>query len=392
MNTSAPTELRLVRHGPLYHGQQRLGLIRTDRGLDIGRRIGLAVLATWLPIILLSLPGGRLFEHADPLLRHFGVHSRCLIAIPLLILAEGLAQTFIPLILGEFVRTGLVGEEKLPGFRLAIDKANRLLDSRLAFFLILGLAVLGAVLSVLHAGEDHETAWAAETGGGIASLGLAGWWFVLVAKPVFVVLLATWVWRVACLFLFFRTVSKLGLELAPTHPDRVGGLGFLEEAVVVLVPVVLAASTVLAANWAHNVLYHGLHVTSLKPLVIAYLLLNLAIFLSPWLAFMPILKQFKRKSRLAYGALLTRHGQMVDRRWMRGEEAEDAGLLSAPELGPVADVSSLFEIVEGIRSLPLRKKAAVQIVLAALLPMVPVFAIELPVKDILKQLLGTLVL
>jgi len=331
-------------------------------------------------------------EHADPLLRHFGVDSRCLVAIPLLILAEGLAQTCIPLVVGKFVDSALVTKERLPDFSRAIAKANRLLDSRLVFLLILGFAAAGAALSVFHLGEEHETAWASEAGQGSISLRLVGWWYFLVARPVFVVLLMNWVWRVACLFVFFREVSKLELDLAPTHADRVGGLGFLEEAVVIFVPVVLASSVVLASNWGHNVLYHGLHVASLKPLVIVYLVLILAIFLSPWLAFMPVLKKFRRKSKLAYGAMLTRYGQMVDRRWIRGEEPEDDKLLSAPELGPVADVSSLFEIVEGIRSVPLRKKAIAQVLLAALLPVIPVYAIEMPVKDILKQLLGTLVL
>ena len=161
---------------------------------------------------------------------------------------------------------------------------------------------------------------------------------------------------------------------------------------VVFAPVVFALSAVLASNWAHNVLYHQLKVASLKPLVLVYLVLVLAVFLSPWLAFMPVLKRFRRQSRFAYGALATRHGQLVDRRWIKSEEVGGEEMLSAPELGPVADVSSLFEIVEGIRTVPLRKKAAARLLFAALLPLIPVFAIEMPLKDIVKQLLGALVL
>ncbi len=40
----------------------------------------------------------------------------------------------------------------------------------------------------------------------------------------------------------------------------------------------------------------------------------------------------------------------------------------------------------------LEQKAVFQLIFAALLPIIPVFAIEAPDKDILKQLLGALVL
>ena len=383
-------DINLVRQGPLFHYQRRFWLIKSDHDLSIGRRIGIAVLITWVPIILFALLQGKLFDHTDPLMRHFGVHSRCLIAIPLLIVAEGLAQTFMPMIVGEFVKSGLVRQEQIPAFRQATENAKRLLSSTLAFAVIVGVAVLVAVFAITHIREIHEANWAMEQGKDLASLGLAGWWFLLVSRPIFSILLGAWLWRVVCLFVFFHSVSKLDLDLAPTHADKVGGLGFLEEAVVIFVPVVLASSTVLASNWAHNVIYHGVDVMSLKHLAIFYVLLVLGIFLSPWLAFMPKLKKFRRQSNFHYGALMTKYGQLVDRRWIKGETLQNDELLSAPEIGPVADITSLFKVVEEIRTIPLRKKAIVQLVVAALLPLIPVFAIGMPIKELLKQLMETL--
>ena len=393
MNFSTPEsfDIKFVRQGPLFRYQRRFRLIKSDHELSIGRRIFIAILITWVPIMVFALLQGQLFHHADPLLRHFGVHSRCLIAIPLLILAEGLAESLMPMIVEEFAKSGLVGEEQIPAFRQAIENAKSLLDSLIAFIVIVVGSMLIAVVALRHISDIHEIAWAIDPPGqDLGSLGLAGWWFVLVSRPIFCILVGCWLWRLVCLFVFFRSVTKLDLTLAPTHPDQVGGLGFLEEAVVIFVPVVLALSVVLASNWAHNVLYHDVHVVTLKSPAILYVILVLGVFLSPWLAFMPALKKFGREARFAYGALLVKHGQLVDRRWIKGEALQQDGLLSAPEIGPIADVASIYAVVEGIRTVPLRKKAVIQLAVAALLPLIPVYAIEVPIKNLLKQLAGAL--
>ena len=393
MNFSTPEsfDIKFVRQGPLFRYQRRFRLIKSDHELSIARRILIAILITWVPIMMFALWQGQIINHADPLLRHFGVHSRCLIAIPLLIVAEGLAESLMPLIVGEFVKSGLVREEQLPAFRQTIENAKSLLDSLIAFIVIVVGSMLIAVFALTHISDVHETVWAMEPQGqDFGSLGLAGWWFILVSKPIYCILVGCWLWRLVCLCASVRSVSKLDLALAPTHPDQVGGLGFLEEAVVIFVPVVLALSVVLASNWAHNVLYHDIHVVTLKSLAILYVILVLAVFLSPWLAFMPTLKKFGREARFAYGALLAKHGQLVDRRWIKGEAMQQDELLSAPEIGPIADVAKIYEVVEGIRTVPLRKKAIVQLAVAALLPLIPVFALEVPIKNLLKQLAGAL--
>jgi hypothetical protein len=50
----------------------------------------------------------------------------------------------------------------------------------------------------------------------------------------------------------------------------------------------------------------------------------------------------------------------------------------------------MYEVVEGIRPLPIGKRSVLAIVLPALLPMIPVFAIQIPVKEMLLKLLKAL--
>ena len=65
--------------------------------------------------------------------------------------------------------------------------------------------------------------------------------------------------------------------------------------------------------------------------------------------------------------------------------------MSAPEIGPVADTVALYEIVAKMRSVPVGRKALMPVVAAAVLPLVPVFATQVPLKQIVAMLLKPLI-
>jgi hypothetical protein len=55
-------------------------------------------------------------------------------------------------------------------------------------------------------------------------------------------------------------------------------------------------STVLAGRWAHEVLYPGVHVDSIKPLAIAFVATMLVVFNGPLLVLGRNIRGFKRAS------------------------------------------------------------------------------------------------
>ena len=57
------------------------------------------------------------------------------------------------------------------------------------------------------------------------------------------------------------------------------------------------------------------------------------------------------------------------------------GLLSAPELGPVADTVSLYNAVDATRPAAIGKRTLFLVVAPILLPMIPLIAIEVPLGD-----------
>ena len=380
--------LSLVRGDVLIRLQRGIGLV-PEGSLGVGRRALALALFTWLPISAWAFLAGHALpeQTGEPLLRHFGVQVRCLVAIPLFVVAEGVAHGLTPRLLPYFVSSGLVSDADRPRFREIVLSVAKLRDRTLPWVVILGLVI---ARQTFGPGEGHELDWAGE-GGAPLSLGFGAWWYVWVARPIFLALLLGWLWRLILISVLFRRISRLDLALVPTHPDGAGGLGFLERVPTLFAPVVLAMSAVLASRFAHDVLYHEVHVKTLYPMMIAALVVALILFLAPLLLWAPLLGATKRRALLEYGALVGEHGRLVRRRWIQHQPIADDSLLGAQEIGPVADTITLYEAVRKMRPAPIGRFSLLVIVLAAGLPMLPVLAIEIPVKQLLLKLLTTLV-
>jgi hypothetical protein len=81
----------------------------------------------------------------------------------------------------------------------------------------------------------------------------------------------------------------------------------------------------------------------------------------------------------------------VHERWIEGTAVADAPFLDAPELGPAADVATLYQLATSVRVVPIGKTALGAVLIPAVVPMLIVAALEVPLKDILLKLVGALV-
>jgi hypothetical protein len=155
--------------------------------------------------------------------------------------------------------------------------------------------------------------------------------------------------------------------------------------------VVFVLSCVVASQWAHEVLYHGVKVQSLQILAGAFVGLTVIVFLGPLTWLRRPLVRTRRQALLDYSALVAAHDRLVHRRWIGGEQLENEALLEARELGPVADTAVLYQSVEKMRTIPIGKRAILTIAIPALLPILAVFALQVPIKEMLLKLLKAVV-
>jgi hypothetical protein len=373
----------LIRGDWPFRVQRALGLIPADGGLGVARRVLLLILLTWVPIVVwASLTERALPGHvSEPLFAHFGVHTRCLVGIPLFIVAEATMHAVSRRLIPYFASSGLVTREERPRFLAILAGVAAWRDRSLPWVLIVGLVVGWTIVRPLSA-DVHELVWATEHATQERSLGFGGWWFLFVARPVFTALLLGFLWRIGLLGLLLRRIAALPLSLVPTHPDRTGGLAFLEYLPLAVSPGILAVSAVLASRWAHDVAYHGVELPSLAMPAALLLVMLAVVALAPLTAFSGCLRRARLGGLLDYGAVVGEHGRRVRRKWILGETVEDReSLLSAPELGPVADTVALYEAVGRMRTVPIGTQALAGVLVPAILPLVAVAAIRIPLKD-----------
>jgi hypothetical protein len=371
--------------------QRQVGLAPT-RGLGVLRRAVFFALLTWLPLVAWAVYAGRILPGAvdEPLLVHFGVHVRFLLAVPALILGEAMAHRVSLRLIPYFLTSGVVPPAQRGAFVRVLGGVARLRDRTLPWVLIAVLVVAWTILQPVAGGPEagHEAKWASSGDGG--GLGFGGWWLMYVSRPIFGALLAAWLWRLALLFVLLRRIARLDLSIVPTHPDGAGGLGFVKDMPKAFSLLAFATSAVVASRLAHDVIYHGVTLQSLKVVLGGFVALVVAACVAPLLALAGPLAAAKRRALLDYGALVGEHGRRVRQRWILGESPADDALLSAPEIGPVADTVSLYDAVRRMQVVPFGKSTLIGIAVPTLVPIIVLLSTQVPIKEVLKKIVGAL--
>ena len=146
--------LSLVRGDALLRLQRSIGLVPAG-GLGVARRALALALFSWLPIAGWALLTGHALPGVggEPLLEHFGVQVRCLVAIPLFVLAEGVAHGLTTRLLPHFGYSGLVSEADRPRFLEILRGVAKLRDRTLPWVVILGVAI---AVQTLGSADNHE--------------------------------------------------------------------------------------------------------------------------------------------------------------------------------------------------------------------------------------------
>jgi hypothetical protein len=385
-------DFSLVLGGPLFQLLRRSHL--AGNALELLRqRILLITLLAWLPLLVLSLIEGEALggRAAVPFLLDIEVHVRFLIALPLLIIAELVVHQRMRFVVRQFLERNLIPQSALPRFERAIASAFRLRNSVLAEVLLIALVYAVGILLIWrhYVALSTDTWYAVPTAEGL-KLSVTGAWYGYVSLPIYQFLLVRWYYRMFIWSRFLWQVSRIDLSIVPTHPDRVGGLGFLANTVYAFLPLAVAHGAMLAGPIANRIFYLGATLPEWKVEIGVLVVFLVCLVLGPLLVFAPQLAQAKRTGNREYGTLAERYVREFDAKWLRGGAPADEPLVGSADIQSLADLANSFEVVRTMHIAPITRDSLLRLVVATVAPIVPLVLTMMPFEELLRKLLGVL--
>jgi hypothetical protein len=392
-NIDKSTDFSLVLGGPLFQLFRKAHL--TGDALELSkRRIVVISMLAWLPLLVLSFLEGKALggSTAVPFLLDVEIHVKYLVVVPLLIIAELVVHQRMRFVVKQFLERNLIAENDLPRFDAAIASAFRLRNSVLAEVLLIALVYgVGVLIIWPQFTALSTTTWYAVASAEGSKLSLSGVWYGYVSLPLFQFMMIRWYFRIFIWARFLWQVSRFSLSLVPTHPDHVGGLGFLSNTAYAFTPLAVAHGGLVAGYIANRIFYLGASLPQFKIEIAALVVLLLCMVFGPFLVFTPRLAEAKRTGNREYGTLAERYVREFDAKWLRGGAPAGEPLVGSGDIQSLADLSNSFEVVRTMGIAPVTKQAIVQLVAATLAPIVPLALTMMPLEELLKRLIGIVV-
>jgi len=366
--------------------QALLQAMRLPAGADaaVVRRVMLAVLLAWVPLVVLAqVQGLAIGTGKASVLQDFAAYARFLVAVPLLVLAEKQARTWMLRVMQHFPKAELISAGSEPRFRELLQSTRRLLASRLVLAAILVLAYALTIASAKEWVAYGAASWTVLEGeGGQLKVSYAGWWRLMVSQPLFMSLVLTWFWRLFLWFRCMRTIAHMDVRIVASHPDKMGGLGFLGQSLRGFPILAFALGSAVAGTLANLVVHEARPSTSLTPVVVATMVFILLICAGPLLAFIRPMREAQDDAELSYGALATSLGERFEERWLaRVPVAAEA--LEVPDFSSTTDLFSVAANVTEMRPIPIEIKDFFPLLLATVLPFLPIILRQVSFEDLL---------
>ncbi len=345
--------------------------------------LGAVFLCAWLPVAAFDFL--RQSPHAPQSFFHdAAVQARMLVTLPLFLSARPLIEKLLSQAIRDLFDAGIVPPDAQP--RVAEVLHRRAHFTRRPSVLLLFLVLAGgtAALDFVVARTGNGLAWR-EEGAGLSNAGL---WYFFVSNPIYRLVVMRWLWGFVSWFFSMVMLARC-VAPDPLHPDQQGGLERLTTAHVTFSLVLLGGSSALAGAFANQILFQGATFATIRPLIIATVVLLPMLVLVPLLPLVIPMMRARRRMLVAYGKVAEEQARAFSAYWF-GKAKTSEQLRESPDFSALVDLQGSYEVALKMKTFPIQRALLIPLVLAVLLPMVPVAAIELPVIEVLKQLVSVL--
>jgi hypothetical protein len=381
-----PLDFSLVLGGPIFQLFRRSRLSGDSLEL-LHRRLLVITAFAWLPLLILTARGswaggaGRL-----SFLHDVEVHVRFLVALPVLIAAELVVHSRTRPVVRSFVERRIVLPQDRNRFDNAIYAAMRLRNSVPAEVgLLIFVYTIGLWLWHIRVPVATPT-WYANPGGRW-NLTPAGFWYVFVSIPILQFILLRWYIRLFIWFRFLWQVSRINLNLIPTHPDRCAGLAFLGKSAYAFGPILFAQGAMLAGLVASRVLYRGESLLSFKLQAGGFIAFFVLALFGPLLMFTPRMARTKRKGLAGYGLLAQRYVESFEQKWVVRDPAPSDELLGSGDIQSLADLGNSYAMVREMRPVPFGLEDIARLAAATAAPLLPLLLTVFSPEELILRII-----
>lgn len=352
---------------------------------SIKKRILFWVLLVWLPPVV-AIIIAKILKVETPdigLFQDFAFHVRCLISIPILLMAEKIIFKGLNEVIPNALYRGV--------FRS--DQTNILGSLSSQIYKHQGSIVIEILLLIFSITIVFNNLYI-DLPPGISSwktmndtfYHFANGWNKWVGLTVYYFFILRWIYKFLlwCIFLFKFVLLKPHLQ--SLHPDKMGGISFIVKRHVSFGLVATAMSSVASANISSSIIFGKLSLeTFYLPLGI-YLAIMISIFLVPLFILTPLLFNAKRRAKHQYGDLAYSYAETFEMKWFNNNDLKPV-MLGTSDIQSLNDLMGSYAELKTMRILPINHRMLVVLVLLIGLPLLPLGLFKIPLSEVLSLLL-----
>jgi hypothetical protein len=344
----------------------KLHLSRFSRFALIKRSAAM-VLLTWVPVAVLALIGGNsgggLVE--TNFFADFAAYAQFLIALPLFMLAEFIIDTSTRSAARAFVSDGIVREEDLPRLERINVQIARLRTSLWPDLICIALAFgMSAVILVPEFGASPLPTWHVENWSWGRSLSLPGWWEFVIAIPVMNYTWLRLIWKILLWIFYLQRLSRMKLELHPTHVDLTAGIGFISRTQAQFAIFILAygiSNVAATVGYEIAILHYDLGKLPVWGPLAAFAVGAPLLFTLPLFMFTRQLYRSKKRALAIFRRRVTEHSRKIEARWLSGSTSPDSAAEEIRHLTELATLGSMFTRIQDMRVVPFDLRSFLQL-------------------------------
>ncbi len=329
----------------------------THTRFPVVKRCAIVMFITYVPMAVLAWRQELASFEVTPtnFFVDFAAYVQFLLGLPLFLIAEGIIDGSTREAASQFFRCRIIE----PDDAARIDRVHAVI-ARLrqscwpdVACIVMAYAISLAIL-VPQYGPDPLPTWHVHSVEGTRLLTAPGWWAFFVSLPILNYIWLRMSWKTILWIYYLHRVSRVRLDLHPTHPDLTGGIGFISEAQGRFALFILAyglSNVAAPVGYEIAVLNYDLSIAPVWGPIAGFIIGAPLLFTLPLFMFTKQLFRTKKRALAAYRERVTEHSRLVESRWLWSD-----GTQPAPDavkaLAEHSTLGSMFSRIERMRVVP----------------------------------------